>query len=178
LDDVCGSKEDDAMKKSNKVKPLGRKKTKKANVPDLAAAQEPSRRDLFGKARNWSIGLALAGGAGLGIGHMARSTAHAHDLTRVANGRATVVQIHDPQCTLCVALQRETKRALRSFDDGRLDYVIANVTSAKGRSFAGRYGVGHVTLLLFDGSGELQQILHGQREARELRGAFRELVTG
>lgn len=94
----------------------------------------------------------------------------------MTNGRPTVVQIHDPQCTLCVALQRETKRAVRVFDDQQLDYVIANITSAKGRAFASRYGISRVTLLLFDGSGELRDVLHGQHDDSELREAFAQLI--
>ncbi|MEM8628208.1 MAG: hypothetical protein AAGF32_09765 [Pseudomonadota bacterium] len=164
------------MKKSSRAKSQNRKKARKSDPDTTLQAAEPSRRDLLGKARNWGIGLAIAGGAGLGVTRMVRSTAHAHDLTRVANGRPTVVQVHDPQCTLCVALQRETKRALKAFDDQQLDYVIANITSAKGRAFAGRYGVSHVTLLLFDGSGALQQVLHGQHDDSELQEAFTALL--
>jgi hypothetical protein len=94
------------MKKSKKSKPPSRKRAGQTQPP-LAKTQPPdtTRRAFFTKARNWGIGLAVLGGAGFGVAHMVRGTAHAHDLTRVANGKPTVVQIHDPQCTLCVALR-------------------------------------------------------------------------
>jgi hypothetical protein len=165
------------MKKSKKTKSPAVKRAAPAAAqsgrPDPA---DTSRRAFITKARNWGIGFAVLGGAGFGVAQMARGTAEAHDLTRITNGKPTIVQIHDPQCTLCVALQRETKRALRSFDDEQLDYVIANVTSAKGRAFASRYRVGHVTLLLFDETGTLQNTLHGQYDSEELREEFGKLV--
>ncbi len=103
---------------------------------------------------------------------------HEHDLSRVGNGRPTVVQIHDPQCSLCLALQTETRKALKMLDDDALDYVVANIRSEKGQTFANRYGVQHVTLLLFDGRGELQDVLQGQRGSYQLKAAFEDLLEG
>lgn len=164
------------MKKSSKTKSA--QKSRKPKSAHAAEKVEPNRRDVLRKLRNGAIGLGLVGGAGAIIANMVSNTTHAHDLTRVANGRPTIVQVHDPNCSLCVSLQRETKRALNRFDDGQLDYVIANIKSAKGRAFANRYGVQHVTLLLFDGDGELEAILEGERRQHELHRAFEQLVSG
>ena len=166
------------MKKSSRNTSQNRKKRQAAVATTTSAQPEPNRRAFLSSAMNWGIGLTLLGGAGFGATAMVRSTAHAHDLTRVANGRPTVVQIHDSQCTLCAALQRETKRALREFDSAEIDYVIANITSAKGRTFAARYGVRHVTLLLFEADGTLKEVLVGQQDSAELREVFQELVAG
>jgi hypothetical protein len=87
------------------------------------------------------------------------------------------VQVHDPQCTSCQELQRETRAALKTFDDDELDYVVANIKSTEGAAFANSYGAPHITLLLFDGEGELRSTLNGIRPRDELEGAFARLVA-
>lgn len=144
------------------------------------AASQPgtSRRNVLRMARNGVIGLGVIGAIGFYFVQNVSSTMHEHDLKRVGNGKPTIVQIHDPQCSSCVALQRETKQALKNFDDEDLDYVIANIKTPEGRSFANRYGAQHVTLLLFDEDGSLQGVLQGQRGRGELRFAFERLISG
>lgn len=165
------------------------KKTRKSNLTKrknhnkkvgAASNEKPagvSRRDFFGTARNWTIGLAVVGGGIFFVGRSVSKTIQEHDLSRVENGRPTIVQIHDPQCSKCLALQRETRNALKDIDDDALDYVIANIKTPEGRSFAARYGEQHVTLLLFDAEGRLQTVLRGQRRQQELGPAFRRLAS-
>ena len=136
-----------------------------------------SRRSFLRLARNFGIGAVLLGGTGYVFANNYSNMQHQHDLSRVANGRPTVVQVHDPQCSLCRSLQAETRKALDMFEDGQLDYVVANIRTDKGRAFANRYGVPHVTLLLFDGNGELQEVLQGQRGPYELRNHFQALLS-
>ena len=136
------------------------------------------RRGFLKLARNVAIGAGIVGGGGYVFAQNVISTMNEHDLSRVENGVPTIVQVHDPNCSMCLALQRETRKALDLFDDGQLDYVIANIKSSKGRAFANRYGVQHVTLLLFNGEGELQDILQGQRGSHQLRAAFANLLAG
>lgn len=95
-----------------------------------------------------------------------------HDLSRIGNGTPTIVQIHDPQCPRCLALQREARSALSDFETGELQYVIANIRTAQGKALASRYGVGHVTLLLFDGKGDMRNVLAGENTRDRLRAEF------
>lgn len=126
--------------------------------------------------RNRAIGLVAAGGLGAYVVHLYRSTSHEHDLTRVGKGIASVVQIHDPQCQLCLALQKETRQALAGLDRDKPNYVIADIRTDKGARFANKYGAKHVTLLLFDKAGKLRQVINGQRGSNELQQAFTRLA--
>ncbi|WP_420333470.1 hypothetical protein [Roseibium sp.] len=163
------------MKKQRKsTKPKDRKSRQNNTQQQVSAG----RRNFLRLGRNIGIGAVLLGGTGYVFAQNFVSMRHEHDLTRVANGRPTVVQIHDPQCSLCRSLQADTRKALDMFGEGELDYVVANIRTAKGKTFQNRYGVPHVTLLLFDGKGELQEVLQGQRGAYELRNHFQALLDG
>lgn len=133
-----------------------------------------SRREFFAALRNWGL---IAGVVGIG-GWYAVSEVSANireqDLSRLGNGIPTIVQIHDPQCPRCRALQKETRAALEAFGDGEFQYVVANIRGAEGRSFAERHGVGHVTLLLFDGQGRRQGVLQGNLSRSALIDAFQQ----
>lgn len=165
------------MRKQRKSRKSAGKATKQN---DSATVDTPSsgRRSFLRLARNLAIGAGVVGGSGYVLANSVISTMNEHDLTRVGNGKPTIVQIHDPNCSMCLALQKETRKALDEFQDGRLDYVVANIRSAKGKAFANRYGVQHVTLLLFDGEGALQDVLQGQRGSHQLRAEFSKLLAG
>ena len=164
------------------MKKSARKQKTQARRKQASAQQAPEargeldRRALFRKARNWTIGLAVVGGSGFLLVENVLGTIREHDLSQVGNGRPTIVQIHDPQCPTCMALQREARSALKHFDSDDLNYVVANIRSQEGVRFANRYGVRHVTLLLFDGDGELKDILHGPRDSNSLQTAFASLL--
>ena len=100
-----------------------------------------------------------------------------HDLSLIGNGIPAVVQIHDPQCQRCVALQRETRDALCEFDESELQFLVANIRSEEGRALAAAHGVGHVTLLLFDASGQRRAVLAGSNESEYLAAAFRRHIA-
>lgn len=136
------------------------------------AAQKLTRRETFRQVRDWGlISLVLGAGAWWLVNDV-RADIRDHDLTRIGTGTPVVVQIHDPQCPTCRALQREVRAALTAFDDGALDYVVANIRTDEGRALADAHGVGHVTLLLFDGNGKRLQTLSGMRRESALRAAF------
>lgn len=97
---------------------------------------------------------------------------HETDLSRLGNGIPAIVQVHDPQCPSCRALQRQTRLALEEFEDGTFEYVVANLDSPEGRAFANRYQAGKVTLILFDGRGKMRNVIHGQRTKGALVDAF------
>ena len=82
------------------------------------------------------------------------------------------MQIHDPECPMCRALQRETLKALEDFDDAELQYVIADIRTPEGARLADANGVQHVTLVLFDGDGRRRDILAGNNTSAVLKRQF------
>lgn len=165
------------MRKQAKSKNSGAGKPKPTSHATKAEPIDTDRRGFISSVRNGAIGLVAAGGLGAYVVHLYRRTSHEHDLSRVGNGTASVVQIHDPQCQLCLALQKETRQALDNLAGDRPDYVIADIRTDKGLSFANKHGAKHVTLLLFDKAGKLRQVINGQRGSNELRQAFARLVA-
>lgn len=157
---------------------------KKQTGSTAAPAAEPSaprkktfsRRDLLQNIGYGVVGLGVLGGGGWYLA----STVHAGivegDLSRIGNGIPTVVQIHDPGCPMCRALQREAREALEAFDKDEIQYLVANITQQDGRELASTHGVGHVTLLLFDGSGKRRGVVRGENSAEILEMEFRRLV--
>ena len=126
--------------------------------------------------RNALMAFAVVGAVGWYLAGEVRATNREHDLSRLGNGIATVVQIHDPRCPTCRALQRETRDAIESFGPGEIQYLVANIRSAEGRAFASVHRVGHVTLLLFDGQGKRRDTLNGRYTAEALERVFRQHV--
>ncbi|WP_299150724.1 hypothetical protein [uncultured Tateyamaria sp.] len=136
------------------------------------AAPTPSRRDVLKLGRSGAIGLAALAGAGYwGFGSF-RAYAAEHDLTRVGEGAMTIVQIHDPQCPTCTALQKQTRAALRDFDECGVTYLVADIKTPEGAAFARKYRVPHVTLLMFDGQGDLHRTVRGLQTSTHLAEVF------
>ncbi|MEL6209318.1 MAG: hypothetical protein AAFR44_03910 [Pseudomonadota bacterium] len=176
------------MKRSGKRKASQRAAGAKANAGTTAKDQAqahpktaaPAAKAKGGMDRRALLGwLQVGGGAALlfgGVGYYAVSstmtTLSEQDLSRIGNGVPTVVQIHDPNCPQCAALQREARAAMDAMDPGALDYVVANIKTAEGARYARLHGVGHVTLLLVDGQGEVVNVLQGVRDRAELTRAF------
>lgn len=135
-----------------------------------------SRRDALRRVRDWGA-LGLIGGGG--VYYLANSVvvqAAEADLSKLGNGRPTIVQIHDPTCPRCQALQREARAALGALDDDRLQYLVANIRTSEGGAFARAHGAGHETLLLFDGEGALRETLVGERSREALEAVFARLA--
>ncbi len=146
--------------------------------PSAEGPKSPSgRRDLFRKVASGGLVLAAVGGVGWYFVGEVRATIREEDLSRIGNGIPTVVQIHDPQCPTCRALQREVRDALEAFDSGELQYLVANIRTDEGRRLANAHGVGHVTLLLLDGDGERRDVLAGPNSAAYLESAFRQHIA-
>lgn len=136
-----------------------------------------SRRDFFKKVGSRAAVAVAAGGLGWYLVEEVWASIREDDLTRIGNGVPTVVQIHDPQCPTCRALQREVREALAAFDDEELQYVVANIRTAKGSKLANAHRVGHVTVLLFDGEGRMRDTLVGPSTSELLENAFRRHVA-
>lgn len=162
------------MKKHRNTNRQSKKKTRQTVEQQQPVAK--GRRNFLRLTRNGAIGLAAVGGIGILFVQNVRSSIYEHDLSRVGNGTPTIVQIHDPQCSQCRSLQRETRNALSGFDDSDVDYVVADIRTNEGSRFAMKYSVPHVTLLLFDKNGQLKATLRGQRQSDELRMAFRQFL--
>ena len=130
------------------------------------------RRAFMRKLRNGAIALGLVSAGGAFAGVNIKCSMEAGDLTKVGNGMPSIAQIHDPQCPRCQALQKEARKALRDFDGGELQYLVANIRSTDGQAFANKYLVPHITILLFDGKGELTKVLRGNNTRDVLRDEF------
>lgn len=135
-----------------------------------------NRRNFLGNAGIYGLAAVVVGGGGLYLVDDVMASAKERDLTRIGNGIAAVVQIHDPGCSRCLALQRQTRDALRNFEEEELQYLVADINTIEGRELAGKYGVGHVTLLLMDGEGRRRQTLTGEAHADVLTEAFGRLL--
>ncbi|MEM7042140.1 MAG: thioredoxin family protein [Pseudomonadota bacterium] len=134
------------------------------------------RREMLGRFRNIGLIAAGLGAGGWWIVSEVRAGIHEADLTRIGNGIPAVVQVHDPHCPTCQALQREVRAAMAPFGDDELQYLVANIRQDKGRDFQRQHDVPHVTLILFDGDGERQEILSGPNRADHLEQVFRQLA--
>lgn len=145
-------------------------------APSRAEMNDLQKRKTLKTLRNSVIGLIVVGGISAYGYRVVVKSREEHDLTQIGKGTPTIVQIHDPNCGLCTALQREVRKALGGVNKGAVDYRVANIRTKEGRRFASHYGVPHVTLLLFDGRGKLQQTLRGPRESNELEVTFNVLA--
>lgn len=152
---------------AKKSKTNARKK-KQAEVAMAAEPQGITRRQVMRGAGFGALGVLAAGGAVYAGYDMYRDYMFEHDLSRIGKGKPAVVQVHDPQCPTCLALQNETRRAMRQFGECDVIYVVADITQPEGQVFARRHGVQHVTLVLMDGRGEATQVLSGMRQRAEL----------
>ncbi|MEO0379610.1 MAG: hypothetical protein AAF252_05030 [Pseudomonadota bacterium] len=152
--------------------PKSRTKSRKSKATQPTPTVQPTRRNLLKLAGGGVLTAAGAGGVGLWAVGSFRAYAAEHDLTRVGQGGISIVQVHDPQCPTCTALQKQTRAALRDFDDCGLTYLVADITTPDGAAFARKYRASHVTLLLFDGAGELHETVQGLHQASQLAQTF------
>lgn len=153
-----------------KAKPAG---TSPASVP----AKKMSRRDMLGLLKFAAIGGAVVGGGGWYLVREVQAGIREADLSKIGNGVPAIVQVHDPQCPSCRALQGETRTALENFDAGEVQYLVANLNSPEGKALAREHGVGRVTLLLFDGQGRMRDMIQGRTSAEVLTAEFRRHLT-
>ncbi|NNF76856.1 MAG: hypothetical protein HKN05_02395 [Rhizobiales bacterium] len=164
------------MKQKKAKRRAGAKKQTRREAPHAPETKSVSRRSLLGLVRNWGLFAAVAAGGGWYLVDEVLATISEQDLSKIGNGTPTVVQIHDPQCSRCIALQKEARKAMKAFGSNELQYLVANIRSEKGRALASANGVGHITLLLFDAKGQRREILHGNSHSDYLELMFRKHV--
>ena len=157
------------MKKNRKKQSAKRAATKSDPAIQAEQAKSESRRRFLRLARNGAIALPVLVGATVFSVKSVQATMCEADLTKIGQGKPSVVQIHDPNCSLCQTLQRQTRKALKSFDDGDVTFLVADINTLEGGALAARYGVPHVTLLLFDPAGEMVQVVRGPSDTDRLR---------
>ncbi|MEM9583596.1 MAG: thioredoxin family protein [Pseudomonadota bacterium] len=159
-------------KKQRKSQKSKRVKSASPQLSNVEKAQ--SRRAIL---QYGVIGAAmLLGGGYFGVRSVQASICEA-DLTKIGKGTATIVQIHDPQCAICNSLQRETRKALKAMGEEAPEFLVANIKTLEGSTFAADYGVPHVTLLLFDGSGEMRRVVQGPQSRDQLQPIFEDHVA-
>lgn len=134
---------------------------------------QDGRRIILRRFRNGALALAGLGAGGWYISSEVIAGIQEADLSKIGNGIPTIVQIHDPQCPICRTLQQEARKALTNFEDGELQYLVANIKQIKGKKLAAKHGVQHVTLVLLDGKGRRSEILTGSNTSDFLEQAFR-----
>lgn len=156
------------MKKSSK-KPRPAKARNKDAKPKQPVQ---TRRSFMSMAGTIGAGVVVVGGIGFWGVRTVQASVAERDLTQVGQGIPTIVQVHDPQCPVCNALQREVRAALKDIDPGALDYRVADIKTEDGMAFAARYGASHSTLLFFNRTGNLDGRLVGPSDRERLADAF------
>lgn len=137
-----------------------------------AREKAESRRRFLRLARNGAIALPIAGGIGFFAIQSTLASRREGDLSQIGQGTPTIVQIHDPQCSLCRALQAQTRRVLKDFDDDAFTYLVANIKTSEGQALAAEHRVPHVTLLLFNARGRMVDVVRGPTDLDNLRNVF------
>ena len=160
------------MKKSGKRKQPSSNRASRKQAAASQAEAPVTRRGALARFGKWgALGVVLeAGGVWYAV-DTSDSVAYS-DLSEIGKGVPAIVQIHDPGCPTCRALQKETRAALEGFGPSELKYVVANIKSTEGARFAALQGVPHVTLLVFDGQGRRQMVLTGPNNRDRLKLIF------
>lgn len=153
---------------------MARKTKKRKSSSNATPVPQPAvtRRIAMTKLAAYGVGglAVLGGGAAVAVDFSRKL--EEMDLSAIGQGTPVVVQIHDPQCSLCAELQRQTRAALRDVADDALIYKVANIRNEDGLSFQTGHGLPHVTLVLFDGAGQRVHVIEGVTPAAEIRAAF------
>jgi len=145
-----------------------------SSAPGHQTADSPDRRAALRRIATYGVGGAVVLGGGGAFAMDFRKKLIEHDLSVIGQGTPVVLQIHDPQCPMCNALQKQTRKALRAFDGKDVLYRVANIRTDDGAALQAREGLPHVTLVLYCGRGERLHVIQGVTEAETLIAAFEE----
>jgi hypothetical protein len=115
--------------------------------------------------------------AGVGWTVVQQRTRQVYDLSVVGQGVPVVVQVHDTTCPICVDLRQSIDQISPSYASNQLLFRIADVSNPEAVSFIAPYTTNRrVTLLFFNGQGDLVNTLVGAQSALSLREAFGSLI--
>jgi signal transduction histidine kinase len=93
------------------------------------------------------------------------------DLSVLGSGVPVVVQVHERRNAESRRLHDRVSRALRSVEPP-LEWRVVEVRSEEGRRLARDYGADRLTLLLYDGRGEVVRVMRGELGEEALGAAF------
>ena len=155
------------------------KTNKRKREQALKAADAPqsilprvTRRGIMGTLGWAALAVGVVGAGGAWAVSSYTQSQQERDLSRIGKGQPAVVQIHDPQCPICNALQRETRKALTQLEGQAPIYLVPDLIQTEGAIFAQQHTVQHVTLLVFDGEGNRVETLVGSKTRTELTPVF------
>ncbi|MEO0566274.1 MAG: hypothetical protein AAF066_00950 [Pseudomonadota bacterium] len=164
------------MKKKSAKRQKPKKTNQSENVQANAVPASKDRRNFMSRVAWIGAGVVVAGGATVFGTRSVLAKMAELDLERIGQGVPAVVQIHDPSCSICTSLQRQARKAMKGFEDQELIYLVADISTTDGRAFAARYGVPHVTIMMFNERGRHEGTMQGMRQAEELKAAFQGLL--
>ena len=150
------------------------KSRKTTRPPKKSGRSKAKGMDAATMTRRGFLGLAVLSIPAIWLGMEWRSSEARADISVIGEGVPVIVQVHDPGCPTCRRLLRNVESAYPEFSDS-LEFRIVDINASEGRRFAQDHDVSHVTLVLFDGSGEVHRILEGVQSTDELRRAFESL---
>ena len=155
--------------------------SKKARKPAKRTTTSPTVRTRTTRPKKipWkliSVGLIMILLSYTGLAAYKQNWNEIHDLSVIGNGEPTIVQVHDPGCPSCRALKSNTQSALKRLDSD-LQYRIASLKTPEGRTLAHRHQVGKITLLIFDGDGELINSYQGVKSVDTLELLLAKVAT-
>jgi hypothetical protein len=102
-----------------------------------------------------------------------RREALVQDLSQIGNGVPAVVQVWDITCPICNENRANVERIDQDYSDDELLIRVADMRNDDAVRFAARYtDRRRQTMLFFDGSGELTDIVTGGIEVDTLRSLF------
>lgn len=138
--------------------------------------RKPAKRRLMTVARKLLVALAFLAVPIAWLIVNERTASAESDLSVLGGGTPVAVQIHDHSCPLCQRLKANAEDALAQMDAPPA-WRIVDINTTKGADFAKQYGVGHVTILLFDGQGNRQDTIQGVTSTPSLRSSFEQLTA-
>jgi len=149
-----------------------KKSARRSTAPKRSVNRQSPKTRRWREIRQFTLWFALlASVVGSGLAAFKYSYDASHDLSVIGKGVPAVVQIHDPDCPLCNQLRRNASAAAERFGEHLL-FRIADISTPKGRQLQRRHDVPNVTLLLFDGDGQLRKVLNGVKSDDVLERAF------
>ena len=154
-------------------KNIGKKKNRQ-NHPKKKAASAAKTVNWRKWIKSGTIALGFIGAIVASLMAYSHKLKIEHDLSVIGNGKATVVQIHDPNCPSCRRLKSNLDSVKGEFKE-EVQFKTANISTRKGRRFAAQHNVPHVTLLFFNESGRHVNTLQGVTPEEEIRIALNRL---